>query len=85
MSDQEAERSGEPKTVRTFLVLLLLVLSGVPLVAYLWETVNQLLTLRVDPTRVMISVPVAGVLYLLWRVVGVWARSEAADRDPGSI
>lgn len=35
----------------------LVVVIGVPLVAYLWETLNQLLSLHVNPIRLLVSVP----------------------------
>lgn len=41
------------------------VLIGIPIVAYLWETLNQLLSLRVQPVRLLISLPLLGVL-MVW-------------------
>ena len=62
--------------------IALFVLSGFPLVAYLWETLNQLMGGEVRPARLALSVPVAlllaGVLVLLARTVRRWeARREA--------
>ena len=56
--------------------IALFVLVGFPLVGYLWETLNVLLAGVVQPTRLVISVPVllvlAGVLMLLSRAVRGW-------------
>jgi len=43
----------------------LVVLLGVPVVAYLWETLNQLLALHVNPTRLLISLPLL-VIFVVW-------------------
>ncbi|BBM69881.1 hypothetical protein RmaAA213_17270 [Rhodothermus marinus] len=43
----------------------LVVLLGVPVVAYLWETLNQLLALHVNPTRLLISLPLL-VVFVVW-------------------
>lgn len=72
--------------------IALFVLAGFPLVAYLWETLNQLLGGEVHPGRLALSLPVtlllAAVLVLLSRAVGRWEteRSEhvhAAERHRG--
>ncbi len=41
------------------------VLIGAPVVAYLWETLNQLLALHVNPTRLLISAPLL-VVFVVW-------------------
>lgn len=67
--------------------ITLFVLAGFPLVAYLWETLNQLMAGEVRPDRLLVSVPVvfllAGVLALLARVVRRWEaeRSEHAHAE----
>jgi hypothetical protein len=70
--------------------IALFVLAGFPLVAYLWETLNQLMAGDVRPTRLAISVPVllllAGVIALLSRTVVRWEserseRAHAAERS----
>jgi hypothetical protein len=72
------------------LVLLLIVtaLAGVPLVAYLWETLNALLSGHVDTRRLAVSAPVLvlfiALLALLGRLLG---RIDAASRqtpEPGA-
>ena len=51
-------------------LMALCVLVGVPLVAYLWETINQVLALQFDPLRLAITVPVIAVLWVFLRFVG---------------
>jgi len=41
--------------------LALFIVLGMPLVAYLWETLHQVLAGHVEPTRLAISVPVLGL------------------------
>ncbi|MEX2571101.1 MAG: hypothetical protein WD737_07325 [Gemmatimonadota bacterium] len=50
--------------------LLLLAVVGGLLVAYLWETLNRLLSGFIDPVRLLISIPVAVVFVLLLRSMG---------------
>jgi hypothetical protein len=61
--------------------IALFVLSGFPLVAYLWETLNQLMGGEVRPARLALSVPVAlllaGVLVALARTVRRWESRRA--------
>ena len=60
--------------------MMLFVVVGMPLVAYLWETLNDLLQLQADRTQLLIAVPVllvfAGWLYLLARWVRRWTASS---------
>jgi hypothetical protein len=55
------------------------VLVGFPLVWYLWETVNDLLTAEVHGSRLLLAVPVLllllGLLILLGRSVQRWDRT----------
>jgi len=55
-------------------VLALFVIVGVPVTAYLWETLNQLLTGHIALGRIAASVPIAllfvGLLLLLARALG---------------
>lgn len=57
-------------------LMALCVLLGIPLVAYLWETLNEVLALEVDPSRLLIAVPVLliflGLLILMTRLVRRW-------------
>ena len=54
--------------------LALFAVLGMPLVAYLWETLHQVLALHVEPVRLLVSVPVlalfAALLWLLGRKLG---------------
>lgn len=61
--------------------IALFVLAGFPLVAYLWETLNQLMGGEVRPARLAMTVPVvllfAAVLALLSRAVRGWEGERA--------
>jgi hypothetical protein len=72
--------SGDPPTKRPakkttvlsyFLALAVFVVGGIPMVAYLWGTLNQILALHPEPKRLLLSVPVllvfAGLLIFLGR------------------
>jgi hypothetical protein len=65
-----------PKLVSVILALLLV---GIPVVAFIWETLNHLLSGQVEPMRLLISVPVVGLLYILLRIV---ARILAKFEEP---
>ncbi|GIV60686.1 MAG: hypothetical protein KatS3mg043_1775 [Rhodothermaceae bacterium] len=60
----------------------LVVVPGIPLVAYLWETLHQLLSLHVNTTRLLISLPVlvALIVWLRWvsRRVRQWMGEETS-------
>lgn len=64
-------RDSTPSPAKIFPWLALFILLGMPLVAYLWETLHQILAWHVEPTRLLISVPVLGLflglLFLLGR------------------
>ncbi len=69
--------------------IALFVLAGFPLVAYLWETLNQLMGGEVRPARLALTVPVvlvfAALLALLSRAVRGWEaerveQAHAAER-----
>jgi ABC-type Fe3+-siderophore transport system permease subunit len=56
------------------------VVVGIPMVAYLWETLNQLLTGEVSARRIGISIPVFIVFaLLLW-----WLARRVVAFDRGS-
>lgn len=65
-----------PSMGKLVLLMGLLVLLGAPLLGYVWETINELLALEVDGTRVLITLPVfvvlVGVLMLVARTVRRW-------------
>jgi hypothetical protein len=52
-------------------LIFLFVLLGIPLAAYLWETLNRVMAGYLDPVRIALSIPVlllfAGLLVLLAR------------------
>lgn len=66
-----------------WLIMALSVVVGAPLVAFLWETLNELLALHVNLSRLLISVPVlllfAGMLWLLGRTIRRWTMIEHAE------
>ncbi len=54
---------------KSMLLMALIVLIGLPMVAYVWETINELLLLKVNPVRIAITVPVFAVLVIFLRIV----------------
>jgi hypothetical protein len=67
---------------RLLAVIALFAIAGTPLVAYLWETLNELLAFQFDPQRMLIAAPVLlvflGLLLLLARVI---RRMEPPGRE----
>lgn len=65
-----------PSTGAIIVQMALFVLVGIPLVAYMWETLNQVLALHFDALRLAIAVPVLavliGVLVLMARTIQRW-------------
>ena len=59
-----------PAPGQIFPWLALFVVLGLPLVAYLWETLHQILAWHVEPTRLLISVPVLGLFVALLFALG---------------
>ncbi len=54
-------------TGKLLALMAVFVLAGIPLVAYLWETLNGVLALEVEATRLLIAAPVLLLLIgLLW-------------------
>lgn len=70
---------------RLAVAILFIVVIGIPLMAYLWETVNRLLAGVVDPVRLAIAVPVllafVLVLGLLRRALLGWDGQWRANVD----
>jgi hypothetical protein len=60
--------------------IALFTLLGTPLVAYLWETLNQVLAGHFDLTRIGLSLP---LLAALWILLIVLARLIQRWDDPG--
>jgi hypothetical protein len=62
--------------------MLLFVLLGTPLVAYVWETANRLFAGDVDAGRLALTVPAAlvlgGLLLLLARTIRGWEGEREA-------
>lgn len=58
--------------------ILLMIVAGTPLAAYVWETLNRLLSGHVEPMRLLLSVPCLVLLYLLLRLTA--RRVPAIDR-----
>jgi hypothetical protein len=54
---------------RILLMLVALLLAGIPLVGYLWETLNAVLALHFEPRRLLISVPVLLALMMILLLV----------------
>ena len=50
-----------PSPGKIFPWLALFVVLGMPLVAYLWETLHQLLAWHFEPTRLLLSIPIMGL------------------------
>lgn len=67
--------------VKLFGWIVLFVVVGTPMVAFLWETLNRTLAGNFDALRVAISVPVLALLYalliLLARFVQRWDARPA--------
>ena len=59
-----------PSRVEVISVMLLFVLLGFPLVGYLWETLNQLMSAEVNTSRLLWSVPVLLLLLVVLTVLG---------------
>lgn len=66
----------DPPAWRIVATLLGTLVLGVPLVAYLWETINEALSLHVEARRLLISIPVLALLLaLLWAAARVFRRA----------
>lgn len=65
-----------PSFTKMLAVMGLYVIVGSFMVAYLWESLNQLFTLQIDLTRLMVAVPMLmaliGVLVLLAQTLRGW-------------
>ncbi len=54
-----------PSPSKIFPWLALFIVLGMPLVAYLWETLHQILAWHVEPTRLLTSLPVLALFLIL--------------------
>lgn len=75
-----------PPTSRLVLGIGAFIIVGVPLVAYLWESLNQLFSGDIQPRRLLIALPVAVLLYLLLRFLSrsiqSWDSARPTSADP---
>ncbi len=55
---------------RIVLLMVVFVVIGLPMVAYLWETINQILALELDPVRIAVSVPLLAIFLGFLAVIG---------------
>ena len=62
------------------LLMVAVVVLGLPMVAYLWETINRLLALEFDPVRIAISIPLlavfAGFVTFVGRRLNAWNAQQ---------
>lgn len=58
-------------------MIALFTLLGIPLVAYLWETLNRVMAGYFDPVRIGISIPVLLLFFVLLRFMARVARRIA--------
>lgn len=61
------ERKDKPGTARMALRLGLYLLIAVPMFAFIWWNVNEILSLSFDPLRILLTGVVAAVFLLLLR------------------
>ena len=65
-----------------------IVLLGSPLVAFVWETLNRLLAGTVEPSRLLLLIPIGFLLYLLLRytarAVQAWDGVAGSHSDSPS-
>lgn len=74
-----AERKHPPGIGGLIALIALFALLGLPLVGYLWETLNELLSGFVDPTRLLISIPVLAVFAVLLVLLARRVQKIGAD------
>ena len=74
----------QPQTLKLAASVLLLFVVGTPIVAWLWETLNHLLSGHVEPLRLLIAVPVGGVLYLILKLVARFTSSLEHTAPPST-
>lgn len=56
--------------MRVFLALAAIILAGIPLLAYIWGTLNELLAGHVDGRRILLTLPLGLALLALLFVAG---------------
>ena len=75
--------------MRVFLALAAIILAGIPLLAYIWGTLNELLAGHVDGRRILLSLPLGLALLALLFVAGrvlsrLTAPAGAVPPAPGA-
>lgn len=60
------DQTGEPNIQRIFWTMALFVVLGIPLVAVLWETLNELLALQVRSSLWLAFPALLLIIVLLW-------------------
>jgi hypothetical protein len=64
-------------------VILTLFLVGTPIVAFIWESLNHLLSGQIEPRRLLVTVPVIVVFYVLLRIAaGILRRFGDPQPSP---
>ncbi len=81
---ESSSQTGEHPPFGKLLVMMgLFVIAGAPFVAYLWETMNELLAMEVSGRRLVISIPMllglAVVLSVLARTVRRWTGLDRLE------
>jgi hypothetical protein len=70
----------KPAVGKLSVAILLLVLLGTPLTAYLWHTLNNLLQGQAHARELLIALPVAVLFFFLlryiWRVIERWQSEK---------
>jgi hypothetical protein len=59
--------------------ILVVAVAGTPLVAWIWESLNELLSGHVEPVRLLLTVPALVLLYALLRWLA--KRLERFERN----
>jgi hypothetical protein len=75
-------RVHDPSLARIFGLIAGFFILGMPMVAYLWETINQLLELRASGIQLLVAVPVLIVFLILLRFLArAVTRLEASRAE----
>ena len=74
-------RTDSPRLARLIGLIALFVLLGTPMVAYLWETLNVLLSGGVEPGRLGMSVVVLALFAALLMLLSRAIHALEGDRD----
>ena len=70
------EQNKQPSFVMIVAQMVLFVVIGIPMVAYLWEIINKALALSATPTQLLLGIPVlilfVGFVALLTSRIRKW-------------